>query len=199
LELLTDVGLLACKPAITPMDNLIKLSSTESVPFTDVHAYRRLIGRLMYLTNTQLDVTFSIQQLSQFLDKPTISHYNATIKILKYIKGALSLDLFFSSNSSAHLKAFCDSDWGTFSDSRQSVTGFSVYLGNSLISWKSKKQGTISNSSCETEYRAMATITCEIQWLVYLLQDLKVPFEQPSLLYRDNDSTRYIAHKSSVS
>jgi len=72
------------------------------------------------------------------------------------------------------------------------VTGFSVYLGNFLISWKSKKQGIISKSSCEAEYRAMATVNCEIQWLVYLLQDLKVPFEQPSLLYCDNDSTRYI-------
>jgi len=82
---------------------------------------------------------------------------------------------------------------GTCSDSRQLVTDFSVYLGNSLISWKSKKQGTISKSSCEAEYRAMATVTCEIQWLVYLLQDLKVPFEQPSLLYCDNDSARYIA------
>jgi len=73
------------------------------------------------------------------------------------------------------------------------VTGFSVYVGNSFISWKSKNQGTISKSSCEAEYRAMATVTCEIQWLVYLLQDLKVLFEQPSLLYCDNDLARYIA------
>nr|KYP43582.1 hypothetical protein KK1_034960 [Cajanus cajan] len=56
------------------------------------------------------------------------------------------------------------------------VTDFSVYLGNSLISWKSKKQGTISKSSCEAEYRAMAVVTCEIQWLTYLLQDFKVFF-----------------------
>ena len=68
-----------------------------------------------------------------------------------------------------------------------------MYLENSLISWKSNKQGTISKSSSEAEYRAMTSITCEIQWLVYLLQDLQVPFEQSSLLYCDNDSTRYIA------
>jgi len=137
LELLTDACLLACKPVVTPMDNLVKLSSTGNVPFIDVHAYRRLIGRLM--SNTRPDITFSVQQLSQFLDKPTIAHYNAAIRILKYIKRAPSLGLFFSSSSSAHLKAFCDSDWGTCSDSRQSVTNFSVYIGNSLISWKSKK------------------------------------------------------------
>jgi len=61
LELLIDAGLLACKPAVTSMYNLVKLSSNGSVPFTDVHAYRRLIGRLMYLTNTRPDITFSVQ------------------------------------------------------------------------------------------------------------------------------------------
>jgi len=106
LELLTDAGLLAYKPTVTLMDNIVELSFTISVHFTNVHAYRRLIGRLMYLTNTRPDITFFVQQLSQFLDKPTIAHYNATIRILKYIKGASTLGLFFSSNSFAHLKAF---------------------------------------------------------------------------------------------
>jgi len=139
LELITDAGLLACKPALTPIDNHEKFSSTGSVPFTNIQAYKRLIGRLMYLTNTRHEITFSVQQLSQFLAKLTIAHYIAAIRILIYIKGAPSLGLFFPSNTSAHLKAFCDSDWGTYSDSRQSVTGFNVYLENSLISWKSKK------------------------------------------------------------
>jgi len=110
LELLTDAHLLACKPAPTPTDNHAKLSSTRSVPFTDVEAYRILIGRLMYLTNTRLDITFYVQQLSQFIVKPAIAHYNATIRILRYIKGASNLGLFFSSKTSTHLKAFCDSD-----------------------------------------------------------------------------------------
>jgi len=118
LELLIDVDLLAYKPALTPIDNHEKFSSTGSVPFTYIHAYRRLIGRLMHLTNTRPDITFYVQQLSQFLVKPTIVHYTAEIRILIYIKGAPSLGLFFSSNTSAHLKAFCGSDWGTYSDSR---------------------------------------------------------------------------------
>jgi len=78
------------------------------------------------------DITFSVQQLSQFLAKPAIAHYNATSRILRYIKGVPSLGLFFSLNTFAHLKAFCDSDWVTCSDSRQSLIGFSVYIGNSL-------------------------------------------------------------------
>jgi len=62
--LLTDAGLLVCKPTVTPMDNLVKLSSNGSVTFTDVHAYTRLIGRLIYLTNIWPDITFFVHQLS---------------------------------------------------------------------------------------------------------------------------------------
>ena len=67
----------------------------------------------MYLTNTRPDITFFVQQLSQFLAKPTTAHYTATIRILRYIKRVPSLSLFFFSNTSVHLKAFCYSDWGT--------------------------------------------------------------------------------------
>jgi len=107
IELLIDASLLAYNPTVTPIDNLVKLSFTQSVSFKNIQAYRRLIKKLMYLTNTQPNIIFYVQQFSQFLDKPTIAYYNATIRILRYIKGAPSHAIFFSSNSSTHLKAFC--------------------------------------------------------------------------------------------
>jgi len=112
INTVTDVCLLACKHALTPNNSHEKLSSIGNVPFKYVQAYKRLIGRLLYLTNIRPDITFFVQQLSQFLVKPTIAHYTATIRILIYIKGSPSIGLFFSSNTYAHLKAFCDSDWG---------------------------------------------------------------------------------------
>ena len=92
-----------------------------------------------------------------------------------------------------HLMAYSDSDWATCPDSRKSVTGFSVFLGESLISWKSKKQQTISKSSSEAEYKAFTVTTCELQWLTFLLQHLDVPFITPSTLYCDNQSAIQIA------
>ena len=73
------------------------------------------------------------------------------------------------------------------------LTGYSIYLGDSLISWKSKKQPTIFRSSSEAEYRALATTTCELQWLSYLLEDLHLPLSQPATLYCDNKYVLQIA------
>jgi hypothetical protein len=88
LDLLNDSGLLCSKPVSTPSDPSIKLHSDSSAAFTDVSTYRRLIGRLIYLNTTRLDITFITQQLSQFLSKPTQTHYNAAIRVLKYLKGS---------------------------------------------------------------------------------------------------------------
>jgi len=67
-------------------------------------------------------------------------------------------------------------------------------LGESFISWKSKKQQTISRSSSEAEYRALTATTCEIQWITYLLHDLHIQHQQPALLYCDNQAAIQIAH-----
>jgi len=105
----------------------------------------------------------------------------------------LHKDCFFPTESSLHLKAFSDSDWASCLTTRHSVTGFCIFLGSSLVSWRSKKQTTVSRSSSKAEYRALASTTCELQWLTYLLQDLQISFIQPSLLYCDSQFARHIA------
>ena len=93
----------------------------------------------------------------------------AVNRILQYLKGTPSKCLFFSSSSSMQVKAFCDADWAVCPDTRRSITDYSVFLGDSLISWRSKKQSTVFRSSVEEEYRAMATTTYEIVWVLQLL------------------------------
>jgi hypothetical protein len=117
--------------------------------------------------------------------------------VLRYLKSAPGQGLFFSAAQNQKLIAYSDSDWGECKETRRSVTSFCIFLGDSLISWKSKKQATISLSSTEAEYRAMRQVTCEVKWLSYLLGELQCFLTQPTPLFCDNKGAIYITENTS--
>ncbi|GAU35284.1 hypothetical protein TSUD_274860 [Trifolium subterraneum] len=193
LDLLSETGNLGCKPSSIPMDPSHRLHHDDSTPHENITEYRALVGKLLYLTSTRPDIAFPVQQLSQFLDAPTSLHFKAAHKVLRYLKGNPGTGLFFPRNSSLQLSGFSDADWGGCPDSRKSITGYCFFIGQSLICWKSKKQLTVSKSSSEAEYRALASATCELQWLNYLLTDLQVQTTKLPTLYCDSQSALHIA------
>ncbi|EOX92044.1 Cysteine-rich RLK (RECEPTOR-like protein kinase) 8, putative [Theobroma cacao] len=162
LDLLAEYGVLGCKPITTPIDYNHRINkATDTDQLVNATNYRQLVGKLLYLTFSRPDISYDVHILSQYMDKPTQSHLHVAFRVLKYIKGALGKGILLSSRSSLQLKAYSDSDWGGCPDTRRSVTGFCVFLGDSLISWKSKKQMVVARNSTEAEYRAMAATTCE--------------------------------------
>ncbi|KAG5557158.1 hypothetical protein RHGRI_007429 [Rhododendron griersonianum] len=94
--------------------------------------------------------------LSQFMDKPHIPHLDAAHCVLRYIKQAPGQGILLSAASPVQLNAFCDADWACCRDTWWSVTGYCILLSQSLISWKTKMQTTVSRSFAEEEYRSMA-------------------------------------------
>ena len=134
LELLNEIGFLGCKPDKTPKEPNLKLANGEGELLDDPMMYRRMIGKLLYLTITRPALSFAVNRLRQFMSSPRKPHLLVIHRVLQYIKMTPGQDIFFPSSSSLQLKAFADSDWGTCPDTRRSTTGYCVFLGDSLIS-----------------------------------------------------------------
>lgn len=196
LDLLTETGLLGCKPVSIPMDPSIKLSTEDGDLLENAVQYRRLVGKLLYLTFTRPDITFAVHKLCQFTASPRAPHLHAAYKVLHYLKGTVGQGLFYSSTSDMKLSAFADADWGTCPDTRRSVSGLCMFVGPALVAWKSNKQDTVSWSSAESEYRAMAEAVKEMIWFRNLLQDLWVDNPGPPPLFCDNTAAIHIANNA---
>lgn len=194
LDLLDDTGLLGAKPVATPMVKNINFSTAAHTKLEDPEKFRRLIGRLLYLSFTRPDITYATQQLSQFMHEPHLCHWNAALHILKYLKNDPAKGLFCSAQPSSTLsvEAYCDADWASCPDTRRSLFGYCVFLGGNLISWKTKKQVTVSRSSAEAEYRSLSTTVCELLCITYILHDLQQSVLKPIPLWCDSQATLHI-------
>ena len=119
-------------------------------------------------------------------------HLKAAIHVLRYLKSDPTLGLFLSNTPNYDLKVYCDSDWASCPDSRRSVSGYLVLLGDCPISWKSKKQETVSLSSAEAEYRSIRKVVAELVWLRRLLHELTIPCSDPTPVFCDSQAAVHI-------
>lgn len=127
------------------------------------------------------------------MQKPLEAHWSAALRVVRYLKGTPDQGIMLKAACNMHISAYCDADWSSCPTTRRSLSAYVVFLGDSLVSWRTKKQPTVSRSSAESEYRAMADTTCELKWLKKLTLMLGFTHDQPITLHCDSKSAIYIA------
>ncbi|XP_020532438.2 uncharacterized mitochondrial protein AtMg00810-like [Jatropha curcas] len=167
------------KAVSTPLSTSDKLVLCDGSPSADATIYRQIIGALQYLAITRSDVSFTVNRLCQFMHAPTQNHFQALKRVMRYLKGTIYYGLFLRRHSAHKLTTFSDSDWGGSLENGRSTTAYVLYLGSNVISWKSTKQKTVSRSSTEVEYKALANAAAELIWVQNLLKDLSFPVLEP--------------------
>lgn len=165
LEILSETGLSTAKPSSTPLEPNHNLATATGDLFSMPDRCQQLIGKFMYLSLTRPDLAFAIHILAQFKHAPQQAHCLATLRVVRYLKGLPSQGILLRVNSPLILTAYCDSNWTNCPFTWRFVTGYFVSLGCSPISWKTKKQPTVSRSSTEAKYKSMAVTLCELKWL----------------------------------
>nr|GEW45883.1 hypothetical protein [Tanacetum cinerariifolium] len=164
-------GLTDRKLASTPIDTekpLLKDLNGEDV---DVHTYRSMIGSLMYLTSSRIDIMFVVCACACFQVTPKVSHLHAVKRIFRYLKGKPHLGLWYPKDSPFNPVAYSDSDYAGASLDRKSTTGGCQFLGCRLISWQCKKHTVVATSSIEAEYVAAASCCAQVLWIQNQLLD----------------------------
>ncbi|XP_048431488.1 uncharacterized mitochondrial protein AtMg00810-like [Pyrus x bretschneideri] len=185
-DLLHKAGMDSCKPSATPCKPHDSLLLTEGMSLTNPTFYRSIVGSLQYLTFTRPDIAFAVNSVCQFMKAPTDVHFGVVKRILRYLKGTMQYGIVYSAATKPSLKAFSNFDWAADLNTQRSVTGYLVFLGNNPISWQSKKQSSVSRSSTEAEYKALAHTATDLAWIRAVLKDLELFLPTPLVIHCDN-------------
>ena len=134
LEILEEIRMLDCKSVDTFMDPNVKIVPGQREPLRDPGRYRRLVRKLNYLTITRPDISFPVSVISQFLQSPCDSHWDAMIRILRYIKGTLGQGVLYENKGHTQIVGYYDADWVGSPADRRSTSGYCVFIGGNLVS-----------------------------------------------------------------
>jgi len=202
MDLLKKPEFQGLSPNQVPMSAKTQLLRLQEGQAPTSAPFRSNIGSMMYLMNTRPDLSVSMSKLGQFLAQPSPDHYLAAKKVIRYLKGTADYGLKFAAQESIDMEncivAFSDSDWATDLNDRKSFSGFAVYVGCCLISWKCRKQPTVALSTAEAEYLALTLAASEVLWLRDLLAELGYLQKSASTIFCDNLGTIHIANNDVV-
>lgn len=191
-EILEKFNMSDCKPVDTPADSNQRL--TNDLPSNanfnkSAIPYQQAVGNLLYLIQgTRPDIAYAVNTVSRFNNNFGEMHWTAVKRIMRYLKGTISLKLAFKRSDNHQCIGFSDADWAADVDSRKSCTGYLFTRSGAAITWSSKRQPTVALSTAEAEYMALASATQEGMWLKQLEDEL-FSCSKPINIFCDNQST----------
>lgn len=193
-------GLAQCRTERIPMAPENSATSTSPLPNeaqTDVKLFQEKVGTLLYAAiSTRPDIAFAVNKLAQKLQAPTVADMHACDRVFRFLAGTKHLGLLFGRNAQAQLEvsAYADADWGNDKSDRKSITGWIAMINGDPVSWASKKQKVVAQSTCEAELYAEAAAINEAKWLSGLLSELGlVSASCAPLIYGDNQSAQELS------
>lgn len=173
-DVLKQCRMINCSSVSTPVTVGTKLSREQNEMDFDSTIFRKLVGSLMYLTTTRLDIMYGVSLISRFMGTPKNSHWQAGKRLVRYIAGTMNHGILYSTSNNLQLVGYTDSDFAGSIDDRKSTSGYAFHLGTRVVAWASKKCG------CENFLRI---------WMRRILKDLMHNQEEPITIYCDNKST----------
>jgi hypothetical protein len=199
-SILREFGYDKCNAVSTPMDPGARLSpvTAEDVVKASDFPYAAVVGKCMYVsTCSRPDITYTVRELARFMANYGSAHVAVAKHLLQYLKGTVSYGITLGGSETMQplFKVLTDSDWGTC-NTRKSVSGFLIMMGELPLSWSSKKQAVVALSSCEAEYLATTHCACNVLWFRNLFAELGFAQSQPTSLFCDNQGTVACTHDS---
>eukprot|EP00253_Pinus_taeda_P026148 PITA_26148 len=187
-QILKKYGIEGAKPVCTPMVTGCSLSTNDESATVHQPTYRSMIGSLVYLTGTRLDIMHAVRVVGRFQENPKETHLQEVKIIFKYLQGTQNYGLWYRRDTYLTLHAYTDADWVGSMDDRKSTSCGAFFMGSKLVSWFSKKQSLIALSTAKAEYVAAASCCTQLLWMMQTLQDFQITCTSPISILCDNTS-----------
>ncbi|GKV40993.1 hypothetical protein SLEP1_g48576 [Rubroshorea leprosula] len=194
LDVLKKFSMDQCKSAPTPLIQNSKLIAEDGYEKTDASIYRSLVGSLLYLTTTRLDLMYAASLLFRFMHSPSQAHFGVAKRVLRYLKGTSNYGLWFEKHKHGILHCFSNSDCARSHEDAKSTTGFVFFFGSIVFSWMSRKQEVVAQSTTEAKCIVVAKAINHVAWINKMLTNMGCYQLKPCVIHCDNNSTIAIAH-----
>jgi len=187
LNLLKEIGMLACKLADTPLEKGWNVEEKEDT-LVEKERYQSLVGRLIYLSLTRPDIAYGVSVISQYMHSPTQKHINAVFHVLRYLKGMPGKGLMFKKINERRIECFVDTNWAGSCEDNRSTSSYYTKLWSNVVTWRSKKQSVVARSCAKAKFCAITQGICEVISLERMMKDLGISLSQPTEVYSDSKS-----------